>query len=97
MTTKLKVLQNKILVAETPTEKVSELIVVSGLDPQVSNTGTVVAVGPGLRLPDGKREPLAVNLGDKVLFGTYIGETVKDGEDKYLVMTDLDVLAVIEE
>ena len=58
--------------------------------------GKVVAVGNGKVLDDGKRLPLDVKAGDKILFGKYSGNEVKiDGED-YLILREEDVLAILE-
>jgi chaperonin GroES len=58
--------------------------------------GTVVAAGNGKAKDDGKRAPLDVKAGDRILFGKYAGQEVKlDGED-YLIMKEEDVLAIID-
>jgi chaperonin GroES len=58
--------------------------------------GEVVAVGNGKILESGDRRPLAVKVGDQVLFGKYAGTEVKvDGQD-LLVMREDDVMAVLE-
>ncbi len=57
--------------------------------------GTVVAVGPGTAGEDGKKTPLDVKVGDRVLYGKYSGtEVTVDGED-YLIMRESDILAII--
>lgn len=56
--------------------------------------GRVVAVGEG-SVVDGKRQPLSVDAGDRVLFSSYAGTEVKyDGED-YLIMREDDILGII--
>ena len=56
--------------------------------------GEIVAVGPG-RVEDGKRVPMEVKVGDKVLYGKYSGtEVTLDGEQR-LILRESDVLAVI--
>jgi chaperonin GroES len=58
--------------------------------------GEVVAVGPGARNEEGKLVALDVKDGDRVLFGKWSGTEVKiDGED-LLIMTESDILGVIE-
>jgi chaperonin GroES len=58
--------------------------------------GTVIAVGPGKVNDDGKRVPVDVKAGDRILFGKYAGQEVTlDGEES-LIMKEDDVLAVIE-
>ena len=58
--------------------------------------GTVVAVGNGKTNDKGKRVPLEVKAGDRILFGKYSGQEIRlDGKD-YFIMKEDDVLAVIE-
>ena len=54
----------------------------------------IVAVGPG-RYEDGKRVPLEVSVGDKVLIGKYSGTEVKIEGEEYLIMREDDILATI--
>lgn len=57
--------------------------------------GQVVAAGTGRILDDGKKVPLDVKVGDKILFGKYAGTELKlEGED-YLMMREEDVLGVL--
>jgi chaperonin GroES len=57
--------------------------------------GQVVAAGTGRILDDGKKIPLDVKVGDKILFGKYAGTELKlEGED-YLMMREEDVLGVL--
>jgi chaperonin GroES len=57
--------------------------------------GIVLAIGPG-RFEDGKRVPLDVKEGDRVLYSKYGGTEVKYNNEEYLVLSARDVLAVIE-
>jgi chaperonin GroES len=58
--------------------------------------GEVVAVGPGARDEGGKRHPLDVKSGDRVLFGKWSGSEVKlDGED-LMIMKETDIMGVID-
>jgi chaperonin GroES len=59
--------------------------------------GEVLAVGQGRALPDGGMRPLAVKVGDSVLFGKYAGQTVKLDGEELLVMREEDILGVIEQ
>jgi chaperonin GroES len=56
--------------------------------------GEIVAVGPG-RTEDGKRIPMEVKVGDRVLYGKYSGTEVTVEGDQYLILRESDVLAVI--
>jgi chaperonin GroES len=58
--------------------------------------GEIVAVGSGKVLEDGKKIPLEVKAGDRVLFGKYAGTDIKvDGEER-LIMREDDVIAILE-
>ena len=60
--------------------------------------GKVLAVGPGRMDDDGKRWPLDVKEGDKVLFAKYAGTEVKLPDDrKILVLKESDILAIVED
>jgi chaperonin GroES len=57
--------------------------------------GKVLAVGKGTVAEDGKKTPLDVKAGDRVLFGKYSGsEVTLDGEE-YLIMKEDDVLGIL--
>ena len=55
----------------------------------------VVAVGSGA-VVDGKRIPLEVKKDDRVIFAKYSGTEVKIGDDKYLILRESDILAILE-
>ncbi|MCB0167333.1 MAG: co-chaperone GroES [Anaerolineae bacterium] len=57
--------------------------------------GKVLAVGPGARKDDGSRAPLDVAEGDKVLYAKYAGTEVKLGDDKFLILRESDILAIV--
>jgi chaperonin GroES len=59
--------------------------------------GTVIAVGNGKANDNGKRIPLDVKAGDRILFGKYSGEEIKLDGKEYFIMKEDDVLAVIED
>jgi len=58
--------------------------------------GKIVAVGPGKVLDDGTRGALQVKKGDRVLFTSYAGTEIKVDGEEYLVMSEDDILAVVE-
>ena len=57
--------------------------------------GEVVAAGPGKFNDDGKRVPLEVAVGNRVLYGKYSGTEITLGDEQYLILRESDVLAVI--
>lgn len=59
--------------------------------------GKVVAVGDGRVTKDGKRRPLQIKEGDRVLFTSYAGDEIKlPGDQKVFLMREDDILAVVE-
>jgi chaperonin GroES len=59
-------------------------------------TAEVIAVGSGRTLKDGKKVPLEVKVGDKVLVGKYSGSEVKLDGKEYLILKEDEVLGVVE-
>jgi chaperonin GroES len=61
------------------------------------NKGEVIAVGPGKALDDGQVRALQVKVGDKVVFASYAGsQTLKDGDDEFIIMSESEILGVLE-
>jgi chaperonin GroES len=57
--------------------------------------GEVLAVGSG-ELIEGKRVPLEVKVGDRVIYSKYAGTEIKMDDEEYLILRQSDVLAIIE-
>ncbi len=57
--------------------------------------GEIVAVGPGRVSDDGKKIPMEVKVGDKVLYGKYSGTEVTYDGVEYLIMRESDIFAII--
>jgi len=55
----------------------------------------VMKVGPGRLTEDGKKIPMEVKKGDRILFGKYSGTEVTIDENEYLIMREADILAII--
>ena len=58
--------------------------------------GTIIAVGTGKLLDDGTRGKMQVKKGDRVLFTSYAPETIKLDDEELLLMSETDILAVVE-
>ncbi len=58
--------------------------------------GTIIAVGTGKLLDDGSRGKMQVKKGDRILFTSYAPETILIDDEEYLLMSETDILAVIE-
>ncbi len=74
----------------------SGIIIPETVDKERPERGEVIAIGPGRVLEDGKRTPMEVKVGDKVVFKKYAPDEVKAGKEEYLVIKMDDVMAVIE-
>ncbi|MCG0278562.1 MAG: co-chaperone GroES [Thermanaeromonas sp.] len=83
----------KVIEAE---EKTKGGIVLPDTAKEKPQQGEVLAVGPGRVLENGQRLPMEVKKGDKVIFAKYAGTEVKEGEEKYLLISERDILAVVE-
>ena len=57
--------------------------------------GEVISVGPGKMMEDGKRSPMDLKEGDRVLFGKYAGTEIKIDDVEYVIMREEEILAVL--
>jgi chaperonin GroES len=94
---KLRPLGDRVVVQPTPGEELTKSgIVIPDTAQEKPREGTIVAVGPGRLLDDGKREHIDLKQGEKVLYATYAGTEFKlDGGD-LLIISYKDILAVVE-
>ena len=94
---KLRPLHDRILVKrlEEQDERHGSIIIPDTAK-EKPQEGKVVAVGNGKIGEDGKRIPLDVKVGDKILFGKYSGSEVKIDDDELLILREEDVLAILE-
>jgi chaperonin GroES len=94
---KVRPLHDRILVQRVDEEaKTAGGIIIPDTAKEKPQQGRVVAVGAGKIGDDGKRQPLAVKAGDRILFGKYSGSEVKLDGDDHLIMREEDVLAILE-
>ncbi|PKL74640.1 MAG: co-chaperone GroES [Candidatus Melainabacteria bacterium HGW-Melainabacteria-1] len=56
----------------------------------------VLAVGPGKQLEDGKRAAMEIRVGDRVVFAKYAGTEIKSHGEELLVISEKDILAIVE-
>ena len=91
-------LKDNVLVRRTEEETLSSGgIVIPGSAAEKPTQGEVVSVGPGSRDDSGKVEPVAVKVGDRIVFGQYAGSnTIKVDGDELLIISESDILGVLE-
>ena len=94
---KLKPLDDRVVVKPNEAEeKTAGGIVLPDSAKEKPKKGKIVAVGDGKVMDDGSKQKLQVKKGDVVLFTSYAGTEVKVGGTEYLIMTESDILAVVE-
>jgi chaperonin GroES len=95
--TQLKPLGDRLVVKPTPREEMTKSgIVLPDTAKERPQEGTVLAAGPGRTLDDGSREAMEVTVGQKILFQKYAGTEFKLDDDELLILSQKDILAVIE-
>ena len=94
--TKLQPLGDRVVIRrETAEEKTKGGLYLPDTAKDKPARGTVVSIGDGRLLDNGKRSTFQIKAGDKVLFLSYAGEEFKIGDDELLLMRESDVLAII--
>jgi len=94
---KLRPLQDRILVQRVEEEaKTKGGIIIPDTAKEKPAEGKIVAAGNGKLGDDGKRVPLEVKIGDRILFGKYSGTEIKIEGEEYLIMREDDILGIIE-
>ena len=94
---KLRPLGDKIIVKRLEAEtKTKSGIVLPDSAKEKPKRGKVIAIGDGKRLDSGERAPFSVKKGDEVLFTSYAGTEIKVDGEELLIMSEDDVLAIVE-
>jgi len=93
----LRPLGDRVIVTPTPREEMTKSgIVLPDTVKEKPQEGTILAAGPGRLNDDGKREPMDVKVGDKVLYAKYAGTEFKVDDEEHLIVSQKDILAVVE-
>ena len=94
---KLRPLGDRVVVRPTPREETTKSgIVLPDTAKEKPQEGKIVAVGPGAVQEDGKRGPMDVKEGDKVLYAKYAGTEFKVDEEELLIVSQKDILAIVD-
>jgi chaperonin GroES len=95
---KIRPLADKVLVQRVEAEnKTAGGIVLPDTAKEKPQRGKIIAVGEGKLSDDGSRQKPQVKKGDTVLFTSYAGSEIKIDGKEYLIMTESDIMAVIED
>jgi chaperonin GroES len=71
-------------------------IIIPDAAAEKSTRGTVIAAGPGTAQDNGEVRPLAVQVGDQVLFNKYVSSEITIDGEELLIIRESDIIAVIE-
>jgi chaperonin GroES len=94
---KMRPLNDRVLVLRTDEEeKTAGGIIIPDTAKEKPQQGKVIAVGPGKTNGEGKRVPLNVKKGDRVLFSKYGGTDIKLDGVEHLIVKEDDILGIIE-
>jgi chaperonin GroES len=98
MATKIRPLHDRLIVRrlEEQEQRSAGGIIIPDTAKEKPQEGKVLAVGAGKKNEDGKRTPLDVKAGDRILFGKYSGSDIKIDGEEHLILREEDVLAVLE-
>jgi|SRR5580658_2948434 chaperonin GroES len=88
-------LHDRILVTRLEAKEVAKSgIIIPDTAKEKPQEGEVMAVGAG-KIENGKRVPLDVKVGDRILFGKYTGNDIKIEDQEYLILREEEILAKI--
>jgi len=94
---KIRPLHDRILVKRVEEQEVKKGgIIIPDTAKEKPQEGKVIAVGNGKVTDEGKKIPLDVKAGDRILFGKYSGSEVKVEDEEYLILREEDVLGILE-
>jgi chaperonin GroES len=97
MSLKLKPLGDRVVVEPIERDEVTASgIYVPETAKEKPQEGKVLAAGPGRRDEEGKRVPMDVAEGARVLYAKYAGTEVKLGDKKVLILKETDILAILD-
>ena len=93
----LRPLDNGVVIKQLDAEeKTTGGIILPDTAKEKPQIGKVVATGPGKMLDTGKLSKMSVKKGDKVIYGKYAGSEVEIDREKYVILSESDILGVIE-
>jgi chaperonin GroES len=96
MSTSLKPLGDRVVVEPITKELTASGLALPETAKEEPQRGVVIAVGPGKRDEKGQRIAMDVQLGDRVLFARYGGSSLKHEGKELLILSEDEILAIIE-
>ncbi len=94
----IKPLGDHVLVRPKKEEEVTSfgLVLPETVEKEKKAEGEVVAIGPGKLLESGERSRMEVKVGDYIIFKSWGGDKVEIGKEEYKILSEQDILAVVE-
>jgi chaperonin GroES len=93
---KVRPLHDRVLVKRVEEKEVVKGgIIIPDTAKEKPMEGEVIAAGPGKIMEDGKRAPMDVKAGDRILFGKYSGTEIKIDDQDYVIMREEEILAIL--
>lgn len=93
---KIRPLHDRVIVKRLEEEeKTKGGIIIPDTAKEKPIEGEIVAVGSGKILENGKKQPLEVKKGDRVLFGKYAGSDIQIEGEEHLIMKEDDIIAIV--
>jgi chaperonin GroES len=94
--TEIRPLHDRVLVKRIESqEQVRGGIIIPDTAKEKPQEAEVIAVGPGKLLEDGKRAPMDVKAGERILIGKYSGSEIKIADQDYVILREEEILAVV--
>jgi chaperonin GroES len=94
---KVKPLFDRVIVKRVEMEeKVKGGIIIPDTAKEKPMEGKIVAVGSGRRDDDGKKVPMEVKAGDRILFGKYAGTEIKIDDEEHVILREDEILGIIQ-
>lgn len=95
MSVNIRPLHDRVIIERIEEKKTAAGIVIPDTAGEKPQRGRVVAVGTGKSFENGQVRPLAVKVGEEVIFGKYAGTEVRVSGKDYLVMKEEDIMGVV--
>ena len=96
---RIRPLADRVVVRPQPKEEVTRggIFLPDTASKEKPQEGTVMAVGEGRLDDSGRRTPVAVSAGDRVLFAKYAGTEVRVEDEEFLILAEKDILAIVND
>jgi chaperonin GroES len=97
VTVKIRPLHDRVVVKRIEVqEQIRGGIIIPDTAKEKPQEAEVIAVGPGKVNDDGKRAPMDVKAGDRILIGKYSGSEIKLGDDELVIVREDEILGILD-